>query len=94
MSAVDQALDTAFWDLEPLVERRGPEGVEAMLGEARERSVAFAERYRGRVGELDSGELAGAMQELAAISDLGGRAGSYVVLAFSLDTADPGHAER
>ena len=89
MSAVDQALDTAFWDLEPLVERRGPEGVEAMLGEARERSVAFAERYRGRVGELDSGELAGAMQELAAISDLGGRAGSYVVLAFSLDTADP-----
>ena len=51
--------------------------------------MAFAERYRGRVGELDGEELAEAMRELGAISDLGGRAGSYAVLSFSLDTADP-----
>jgi oligoendopeptidase F len=89
VSTVDAALDTASWDLEPLVERRGPAGVEELLGQARERSVAFAERYRGRVDELDGEELAEAMRELGAISDLGGRAGSYVVLSFSLDTADP-----
>jgi len=89
VSTADAALETASWDLEPLVERRGPEGVEELLGQARERSVAFAERYRGRVAGLDGEELAAAMHELAAISDLGGRAGSYVVLSFSLDTADP-----
>ena len=34
-------------------------------------------------------ELAEAMNELAEIHDLGGRAGSYAVLSYSLDTADP-----
>ena len=60
-----------------------------MLTEARERAEAFAERYRGRVAELDVAELAEAMHELAEIHDLGGRAGSYAVLSYSLDTADP-----
>ena len=60
-----------------------------MLTEARERAEAFSERYRGRVAELDAAELAEAMQELAAIHDLGGRAGSYAMLSYSLDTADP-----
>ena len=57
--------------------------------EARDRAEAFAERYRGRVAELDGRELAEAMRELGEISDLAGRAGSYAGLAFSLDTADP-----
>ena len=60
-----------------------------MLNEARERAEAFAERFRGRVAELDVPELGEAMHELAAIHDLGGRAGSYAVLSYSLDTADP-----
>ena len=89
MSTVDEALETASWDLEPLVEQRGAEGVEELLAQARDRATAFAERFRGRVGELDGDELAEAMHELGAISDLGGRAGSYAVLSFSLDTADP-----
>ncbi len=90
MSALrDEALESASWNLEPLVERRGPAGVEELLGEARDRSAAFAERYRGRVAELGAGELAEAMNELAGISDLAGRAGSYAMLAFTLDTADP-----
>ena len=89
MSTVDEPLETASWNLEPLVERRGPAGVEELLGEARDRAAAFAERYRGRVGELEGEELAEAMGELGAISDLGGRAGSYAMLSFSLDTGDP-----
>ena len=60
-----------------------------MLTEARERAEGFAEHYRGRVAELDVAELAEAMHELAEIHDLGGRAGSYAVLSYSLDTADP-----
>ena len=90
MSATaDPALEAASWDLDPLVEGRGPEGVEELLNEARERAVAFAGRHRGRVAELDAAGLTDAMQELAAIHDLGGRAGSYAMLGFTLDTADP-----
>ena len=89
MSATpDVKLEAAAWNLEPLVEERGPEGVEAMLAETRERATTFAERYRGRVAELDAAELAEAMTELAALHDLGGRAGSYAMLSYSLDTAD------
>src|SRR5215212_5082269 len=49
----------------------------------------FAGRYRGEVSALGATELAEAMTELAAISDLAGRAGSYASLSFTLDTADP-----
>ena len=88
-TTTDEQLEAASWDLEPLVEGRGAEAVEQMLVEARERAQAFSERYRGRVAELEVDELAEAMEELAAIHDLGGRAGSYAVLSYSLDTADP-----
>jgi oligoendopeptidase F len=88
-ATVDEALEAASWDLEPLVGGRGAEGVEEMLGEARERAETFAERHKGNVAELGPEGLADAMHELAAIHDLGGRAGSYAMLRFSLDTADP-----
>jgi oligoendopeptidase F len=86
---MDTALETASWDLEPLVGGRGAEGVVEMLTEARDRAEAFAQRHRGSVGELGAAGLADAMHELAAIHDLDGRAGSYAVLSFSLDTTDP-----
>jgi oligoendopeptidase F len=88
-TTADPALDTAAWDLEPLVDGGGPEGVEKLLTEARDRAEAFAERHRGRLGELDPDELAGAMRELGEIHDMSGRAGSYAMLAFTLDTTDP-----
>jgi oligoendopeptidase F len=90
MSAtVDPALQDAAWDLEPLVESKGPAGVEELLAEANRRAAVFAERHRGQLGELGPDGLADAMRELAAIFDLTGRAGSYAMLAFTLDTTDP-----
>ena len=86
-ATTDEKLEAASWDLEPLVDGHGPEAVETMLGEARDRAEAFAGSYRGRVAELEPAELAEAMQELGAIHDLAGRAGSYAVLSYSLDTA-------
>ena len=59
------------------------------LDEAAQRSDAFAERYEGKVAELTSDGLAQAMRELAEISELAGRAGSYASLRFSTDTIDP-----
>jgi oligoendopeptidase F len=93
-ATVDEKLEAANWNLEPLVEDRGPEAVEQMLIEARDRAEAFAGAYKGRVTKLGSEELAEAMQELAAIHDLGGRAGSYAMLSFSLDTMDPERGAR
>jgi oligoendopeptidase F len=88
-AVADPALEAAAWDLEPLVRGRGAEGVDALLDEAGERADAFAERYRGRLGEIDAAELAAAMHELEEIWDRVGRAGSYASLSYSLNTEDP-----
>jgi oligoendopeptidase F len=88
-TTADPALEAAAWDLEPLVEAKGPAGVEELLNEARDRAAEFAQRHRGQVAELGSEGLADAMHELGAIFDLTGRAGSYAMLSFTLDTTDP-----
>jgi len=85
-----ELLDTE-WDLEPLVNGKGAEGVERMLEQALVRAEKFAETYAGKVNELDGPGLEAAMRELAELQDLVGRAGSYAALRFSTDTAD---AER
>jgi len=77
------------WDLEPLLDGEGAEGVEPRLSEALARAQAFAEGYAGKLEELDSSGLREAMQELAAIHELVGRAGGYAALRFSTDTAEP-----
>jgi oligoendopeptidase F len=88
-ATADPALEAAAWDLEPLVESRGSEGVERLLDAARERAAAFSAQHRGQVAELGSEGLTDAMRELAALHDLTGRAGSYAMLSFTLDTTDP-----
>jgi len=85
----DPDLDAAAWDLDPLVENDGEAGVDRQLDKASERAEVFAERYEGKLAELDSPGLAEAMTELGAISELAGRAGTYAMLRFSTDTADP-----
>src|SRR2546423_1745342 len=85
----DPALLETAWDLDPLVDGRGQDGVLAGLDAAEQRAVAFADRYAGRVAELDGTELVAAMRELEAIEDLAGRAGTYASLRFATDTSDP-----
>ncbi len=85
----DPELQQTAWDLQPLVDGLGDDGARAQLTEALERSRLFAERYAGKVGEMDSPELEQAMLELGAIQELIGRAGTYAGLRFSADTADP-----
>ncbi len=85
----DPELDATAWDLEPLVEGEGPAGVESRLDQALLRAKAFAARYSGKLEELDAAGLREAMEELAVIYELIGRAGTYAALRFSADTADP-----
>jgi oligoendopeptidase F len=85
----DPELQATAWDLEPLVEGEGEAGVERRLSEALTRAQAFAERYAGKLAELDGAALAEAMEELGQVRELLARAGYYAALRFSTDTADP-----
>src|ERR1700739_3265364 len=77
------------WDLSPLLDGEGPEGVESRLEEALSKAKSFADEHAGKLAELDGAGLRVAMQELAQMHDLVGRAGAYAALRFSTDTADP-----
>jgi len=83
-----RSLSETVWDLEPLVDGRGPEGVRALLDEALGRAEKFAERYEGRVVELSAAELAAAVDELGEIRESEERAGTYAGLSFAADTSD------
>ncbi len=85
----DPELTESAWDLAPIVDGEGDEGVRRLLGEALARSGAFAEAYAGKVATLASAGLREAMLELGAIMELVDRAGSYAMLSFSTDSADP-----
>src|SRR5688572_18241992 len=93
MAATDEVVDPEVqqveWNLEDLVDGGGTAGAEAQLEEADRRAIAFAERYAGKLAELDGDAFAQAVQELAEISDLAGRAGNYAHLSFAIDTTDP-----
>jgi len=85
----DPELLETEWDLGPLVDGEERAGAERMLDEAKARSTEFAAIYAGKIAQIDAAELQTAMDELAAINDLVGRAGSYASLRFATDTADP-----
>lgn len=75
------------WDLEPLVDGRGPAGVDDLLDEAG-RLAGELTAQRGRVASFGPAELESFMRALERIADLVGRAGSYAALWFSTDTTD------
>ena len=84
----DLTAEEISWDLDPLVDGAGLEGVNRLLDQA-EALTTELEGWRGRIAELDASELASAMTTLAKIQDALGRAGSWVSLRFSVDTSDP-----
>src|SRR5918999_1067232 len=88
----DPDLQAVAWDLDPLLDGRADDpdaAVTDMVAEAQQRAEAFAAAHAGRIAELDGPGLVAAMRELEALQELLGRAGSYAMLNFSGDTADP-----
>jgi oligoendopeptidase F len=85
----DHVLDAVAWDLEPLLDGQGEEHIDTQLADAHARADAFAQRYAGRVAELDGPGLVAAVGDLVAIYELLGKVGSYASLRFATDTADP-----
>ena len=62
--------------------------IDVLLDEADRIATEFAEAYEGRVGDLDGPGLLEAMERLAHLSDLVGRALNFAHLRFAADTAD------
>ena len=89
-------LDEVTWNLSDLLKGDGvgdaesdEDAVSALLDRADRLAEEFAGAYEGRVDELDGPGLIEAMNRLAEISELAGRAGSYAQLRFAADTEDP-----
>ena len=93
--AAATALDEVRWDLSHLLDdgEAGAAGDEAavngLLDRADELAEVFARAYEGHVDELDGPGLLTAMQQLAEISELAGRAANFAHLSFAADTEDP-----
>jgi oligoendopeptidase F len=87
----DPDLQSVAWDLSRLIDDADDPSaaVSEMLAEVQQRADAFAEAHAGKVAELDGPGLVAAMHELEAMQDVLGRAGSYAMLEFSINTADP-----
>ncbi len=86
-------LEEVTWQLDDLLAGEDSEdpqaAVTSLLDKADEAATAFASEYEGSVAGLDSDGLRVAMERLAAISDLAGRALNFAHLRFAADTADP-----
>jgi oligoendopeptidase F len=90
------SLEEVTWDLSHLLDG-GAEGAdeEAVVSELLDRAEAladdFADRHEGRIAELDGDGLRAAMERLAEISELAGRAANFAHLRFAADTENPAH---
>jgi oligoendopeptidase F len=93
------ALEQVTWDLSHLLdaqEAKGANGdeegaVTALLDESERKAEIFARAYEGKVGELDGEGLREAMEQIAEISELAGRAANFAHLKFAADTESPEH---
>ena len=73
------------WDIDSILDGRSIDE----LFDAADAAADELAALRGRVGALDAGELAEAMQSMATVMDLLARAGYHPMLSFSTDTSDP-----
>ncbi|MFB6232248.1 MAG: M3 family oligoendopeptidase [Salinibacter sp.] len=89
MATQHQDASEVRWSLDDLYD--STEALQNDLSDADRAADEFAERYRGRIGELGAEALAEALSTLAGIQERLGRARAYAHLHWSTDTND---AER
>ncbi len=77
------------WDLDPLVDGQGADGVTALLDRAAELAAGLTADAKGTVGDADAAAIAGWLDLQADISEAAHRAASYAQLRFATDVADP-----
>ncbi len=84
----DLAASEISWDLDGLLNEVGGRDAMALIDKARGIADEL-QTFKGRISQLDSGELASLMHRLAELSDLVSRAGHFTSLKFSENTSDP-----
>ncbi len=81
--------EDVLWDLTVFYQSQDDPQIEADIQKLEEMVAAFQDRWRGKVAQMSPAEFVSAYQMLEAIHDLLGRLGSFAMLNFSADTADP-----
>ncbi len=81
------------WNLADLYPTPQSKEFAADMAKAAADSKAFAAKWRGKLGTADGAELASALKDYEALSDLIGRAGSFAQLHYVGDTVDPARAK-
>ena len=76
------------WDLSELFSGLDDPKIDIVLNQSRQQAERFVEQYRGKLGDLTPEALAGAYDELEAISGPLYRLGMFVNLEYAVDTAD------
>lgn len=87
-AAAPTSVEDVSWDLETLLPVAGADGVADLMAQAAD-GVTRLEAYRGRLLDLDAGELAEFFGLQASVLDHLSRAGNYTSLRFSVATDDP-----
>ncbi|MCC9620098.1 M3 family oligoendopeptidase [Thalassospira sp. MA62] len=87
MNAINKNLPT--WDLTDLYHDPKDPAIRRDLDDAKARSKAFQEKYQGKLNDLSGDELAEAIAEYEAVSEICGRIGSFAQLLHAGDTSDP-----
>ena len=99
-AGTDESTAEGCWDLSDLIDldsagldpaaASDAEGaVDALLAEADHLSAEFATELEGKIADIDGPGLIDAMERLARISDLAGRALNFAHLRFAADTEEP-----
>lgn len=77
------------WNLSDLYKGVNDEQLKADKKRVREKAHAFADKYKGRIADLDAEKLAEAFNVYEDILDLMGKIGSFSHLLWSTDTNNP-----
>ncbi|NIY77540.1 M3 family oligoendopeptidase [Thalassospira sp. HF15] len=87
MNAINKNLPT--WDLTDLYNDLKDPNIRRDLDDAKSRSQAFQQSYQGKLNDLSGDELASAIAEYEAISEICGKIGSFAQLMYAGDSSDP-----
>lgn len=85
-----EEVEQVSWDLDPLVDGRGPQGVDGLLDEA----DAVAEELtgvRGALAGIDAAGLVELMRKVERVQELITRAGTFAGLRYAADSNVPEH---
>jgi len=85
----DTAVDAIAWNLEPLVNGKGAQGVTELLDQADALADSLAKQARGSLAEATPDQFVQFMLISEQISALLNRGHAYAALQFSTNTADP-----